>query len=36
VTSGYFIFSWGVQKTASGNAAHATGIYDLLPCPSTN
>lgn len=28
-----FLFSWGVQKGASGNDAYSIGIYDLRPCP---
>lgn len=28
-----FLFSWGMQKAASGNEAYSVGIYDLRPCP---
>lgn len=28
-----FLFSWGMQKGASGNEAYSVGIYDLRPCP---
>ena len=28
-----FLFSWGLQKAASGNEAYSVGIYDLRPCP---
>lgn len=31
-TGGYFVFSWGAQKTASGNAAYSIGVYDLRSC----
>jgi hypothetical protein len=28
-----FLFSWGMQKAASGNEAYSVGVYDLRPCP---
>ena len=28
-----FLFSWGVQKAASGNEAYSVGIYELRACP---
>ena len=28
-----FVFSWGMQKAASGNEAYSVGVYDLRPCP---
>jgi hypothetical protein len=28
-----FLFSWGMQKAASGNEADSVGVYDLRPCP---
>lgn len=28
-----FLFSWGMQKGASGNEAYSVGLYDLRPCP---
>lgn len=28
-----FLFSWGMQKAASGNEAYSVGIYELRPCP---
>jgi hypothetical protein len=27
-----FLFSWGMQKAASGNEAYSVGVYDLRPC----
>jgi hypothetical protein len=27
-----FLFSWGLQKAASGNEAYSVGVYDLRPC----
>ena len=31
--SRHFVFSWGMQKAASGNDAYSIGIYELRPCP---
>lgn len=31
--AGTFLFSWGMQKAASGNEAYSVGVYDLRPCP---
>lgn len=30
---GTFLFSWGMQKAASGNEAYSVGIYELRACP---
>ena len=28
-----FLFSWGLQRAASGNEAYSVGVYALRPCP---
>jgi hypothetical protein len=33
-TSRYFVFSWGMQKAASGNDLYSVGIYELRKCPA--